>query len=78
MIVAMRAAGRGWTQRPAIARLTVMFLTHDSAQQSKCRANNAPLSPIPWLERAALLFPSRTAIRYDDITMTYSDLMVRN
>lgn len=51
--------------------------THSSRSGSKCRANNAQLSPIPYLQRAALLNPERTAIKYgDDTTLTYSELMV--
>lgn len=47
-------------------------------RRSKCGANNAQLSPIPYLQRAALLNPNRTAIKYgDDTTLTYSELMVR-
>lgn len=49
-----------------------------SSISTKCRANNAQLSPIPWLKRAALLFPARAAVRYgENTTMTYSELMVR-
>lgn len=45
---------------------------------TKCRANNSQLSPIPWLERAALLKPNTTAVKYgDDVAFTYSELMVR-
>lgn len=45
---------------------------------AKCRANNAQLSPIPWLERSALLKPDKTAVKYgDDVALTYSELMVR-
>lgn len=48
-------------------------------QHTKCRANNSQLSPIPWLERAALLKPRATAIKYgDDVAMSYSELMVRS
>ena len=45
---------------------------------TKCRANNSQLSPIPWLERAALVKPNATAVKYgDDVALTYSELMVK-
>lgn len=48
-----------------------------AGMHDKCRANNAQLSPIPWLERASLLFPDRTAIKYGNhVALTYKELMV--
>lgn len=45
---------------------------------AKCQANNARLSPVPYLQRAAILNPDKTAVKYgDDISLTYSELMVR-
>lgn len=45
---------------------------------AKCQANNARLSPVPYLQRAALLNPDKTAVKYgDDVSLTYSELMVR-
>ncbi|CAM9531240.1 unnamed protein product [Ectocarpus sp. 12 AP-2014] len=43
---------------------------------AKCQANNARLSPVPYLQRAAMLNPDKTAVKYgDDISLTYSELM---
>lgn len=58
-------------------RILGRLLRRDAHTKTKCRANFAQLSPIPWLERAALLAPARTAVKYgDDMTMTYAELMV--
>lgn len=85
MMLSLQAAraGQSWA-RHRVSPLNIKLSTHVlsssccSRFSSKCRANNAPLSPIPWLERAALLFPARTAVRYgEDFTMSYGDLAVR-
>ena len=40
-------------------------------------ANFQPLSPLPFLERAAAVFPQRTAIVHGDLRRSYSDFYAR-
>jgi len=37
----------------------------------RCSANYVPLSPISFLERAAVVFGSRTSVVYGDIQYTW-------
>lgn len=58
-------------------RQTIVRLLRRSLH-AKCHANNVQLSPVPWLERAALLKPDTTAVKYgEDVRRTYSELLVR-
>ncbi|MEO0980900.1 MAG: AMP-binding protein, partial [Pseudomonadota bacterium] len=40
-------------------------------------ANHVPLSPLSFLERTAAIFPDRTAVVYNDLRLTWSDVQAR-
>ena len=44
----------------------------DEIGLEKCAANYAPLTPLSHLNRAAKVFPERTALIYGDISLTYT------
>ncbi|CAM9754940.1 unnamed protein product, partial [Choristocarpus tenellus] len=50
--------------------------SHKESFLSPRGVNSEPLTPIPWLERSARIFPERTALVYgDDVRMSYKDLL---
>ncbi len=40
-------------------------------------ANHQPLSPLPFLERAASVFPDHVAIIYGDVRISYAEFYAR-
>eukprot|EP01018_Ginkgo_biloba_P004095 Gb_39997 [translate_table: standard] len=44
---------------------------------SKCPANYVPLSPLTFLERAAVVYAQRTSIIYEGFTFTWAETMER-
>ena len=64
-------------RRSCVRYVNSMLRWHCRSKHTKCRANHAPLSPISFLERAALCKPRSIAIKYGEtVVMTYAELMV--
>ncbi|KAF3997845.1 AMP-binding protein [Glaciimonas immobilis] len=49
----------------------------NQADLPKTRANYVPLSPVQFLERSALIYPDKIAIRYDAVVYTYREFEAR-
>ena len=67
-------------RRPAAAprACRAMSMFDDDATMGKCEANYQPLTPIRFLERSAMTFPSHTACEYGpDYAVSYADLYDR-
>jgi fatty-acyl-CoA synthase len=49
-----------------------------SQHLDKCAANYQPLSPLPFLERAAAVFPDHVAVLHGALRYTYAELYARS